>query len=101
MEIQLSYSGVTDKVKGIEELDELVIVVRDLQSLENAKDELAKLDIELKKKVSVYSLGQYARILHNTKATDSLGDKLFERSKQDSSTVWRKDGEKSGEDLVD
>lgn len=96
VEVQLRNSGLGDKAEAIEELDELVIIVRDSKSLKTMKDEVAKLAPELRTKIRAYTIGQYARLYYKM-ATDSPEDKPLERRKHDSGLSWRKAGEKSGE----
>jgi len=98
VEIQLKGNRIEDKADGIEELDELVLVVRDLNSLGIMKREVAELDSELRLKVRIYTLGQYAKMLYNE--ADSFGDNPLARRKRDSGISWRKAGEKSGEEGV-
>lgn len=98
VEIQLKNVRIEDKADGIEELDELVLIVRDLGSLGTMKGEITKLSSELRSKLRVHTLGQYAKILYNE--ANSLEDKPLARRKRDSGFSWRKVGEKSGEEEV-
>lgn len=99
VEIELRSNRIEDKVSRIEELDELVIIVRDLSSLGPVREEVAKLDSGLGFKLGVYTLGQYARMLYNE--ANRLGDKPSQPEERDSGFSWRKVGEKSGEGGVD
>jgi len=96
VEIQLKSSGLRDKAEGIEELDELVMIVRDSGSLSAMNEDIAKLAPELRAKVKAYTLGQYAKLLYNKRASDSLGDKSQGWRKLNSGPIWRKAGEKLG-----
>jgi hypothetical protein len=95
VEVQLKGNRIEDKLDGIEELDKLIIIVRDLSSLTIMKAGLVKLDLVLKSKVRVYTVGQYAKILYNE--ANSPEDKPLERRKLDSGFSRRKVGEMSGE----
>ena len=95
VEVQLKGNRIEDKLDGIEELDKLIIIVRDLSSLTIMKAGLTKLDLVLKSKVRVYTVGQYAKILYNE--ANSPEDKPLERRKLDSGFSRRKVGEMSGE----
>ncbi|MEM2271946.1 MAG: hypothetical protein QXP56_04680 [Archaeoglobaceae archaeon] len=94
VEVQLKGIRAGEKFEELEELDELVIVVRDLRSLEIARSEINS----WKPKVKVYTLGQYAKMLYNE--ANLLEEKPVMRRKQASSSPWRKAGEKPGEEEV-
>lgn len=94
VEVQLKGIRAGEKFEELDELDELIIVVRDLSSLEIAKSEISP----WKLRVKVYTLGQYAKILYNE--ANLLEEKPITRRKEVSSPSWRKAGEKLGEEEV-
>ncbi|MBO3800178.1 MAG: ATP-binding protein [Candidatus Brockarchaeota archaeon] len=94
VEVQLKGIRAGEKFEELGELDELVIVVRDLGSLEIAMSEISP----WKPRVKVYTLGQYAKLLYNE--ANLLEEKPVMRRKQVSSSSWRKAGEKPGEEEV-
>ena len=90
VEVQLNGLRVREKVDVAEELDELIIVVRSLSMLEEARAEIRK--ISPFTNIKAYTFGQYCKLLYNEAGLH--GEKPLARRKAVSASSGRKAGEK-------
>jgi len=90
VEVQLNGLRVGEKFDVAQQLDELIIVVRSLSMLEEARAEIRK--ISPFTNIKAYTFGQYCKLLYNEASLH--GEKPFAQRKGVSAPYGRKAGEK-------